>query len=1352
SFDTNARLGQQTTITAAPGNMLWEGQTFRISDGLGVLNFEFDDDASDGVNNNGRGNGVAAGHVAVPFRASQSANEIAEVIRDTINNAAVQSRLKITAALADGAQQGPLGTSSTVNLFGNAIVTLDPLTSLLTTRSNGDGDSNRVREQGQLIIESNTIRNSTGFGIIARAGDRDLAGLVPLAGVLPHAGPVRVTREVNSARLTPGVVITNNLVVNNQAGGIQFSGDPAGPGNQLASVAFGRIVNNTVVGRSAGTGIEIGPNASPTLLNNIVADFATGIAVDATSTSTVIGGTLYRGNAVNTVGSGIGSFPVMLTTEPLFVDELNGNYYLQSGSKAIDSSVDSLPDRTALTLVRGPLGFNPSPILAPRQDALGQTRVDDPSVVSSVPGQGSNVFKDRGAIDRADFAGPTPFLITPQDNDSLRQDADPQPTFIRLTNQALRNFEIQLLDGVEPSDPEDGTGALDSSVRADRLTLFRDGIQLVEGFDYKFTYDATNNIIRLTPLAGIWEAEHRYDIVLSNSRGFLLTAPDGSQVADGDSFNVADNFGNSVNFEFESGYVLQVPQTLALQIPTNAAALLTDRSTFTVTDSTTSKTVVFEFDLDGFVTPGNQQIRFTRSDSANEVAQSIVAAMQLADVGLSPVNHINFGGRAVHLGTRSGHTVDLTNLPLVATGQVVGIDDGQTFIVDDGSRRIVFEFTSTGSLTTGDRAIPFTFAQTNEQIAQSVATAIISAGLGLSPMYVALSDGLINVGGALRHFIDVSNSNLTLTGAPGVTPEFGLKIPTVAGQLDFSQIVDGEQFTITNGANSVTFELDNNNILVGATTNPLVVVNFTDNTTVDQLANAVAIAIRDANLGLSPANAGRGVINLLNATQQTIDLTNSSFMQRGTAGVASSIAVPFKAGTSFVAGTATRVPIDSAETIAAAITAAINGARTTGRLQGVFATQTGREVNLEGVPPIGGVTGLGTLTTSDIVDVAGNPLKANRADGTTQFTITIASGLDYGDAPTAALSGFASSYPTRLADDGARHQASLNFTLGNSATSLNIDADADGQPTVSADGDDNDGLDDENGVVFNTSLLGGFGGTITVTASQSGRLDAWIDFNQDGDWNDLDEQIFASRVLNSGANVLTVNVPGTALSGPTYARFRFSSAGALRPTGAAADGEVEDYRVSIAGNPWHNSANPLDVDGNGFVVPLDALIVINYINKNGTGVLPAVRGPEDGQVDTNGDGSATPLDVLLVVNALNNGGVPAEGEASVAMLSDGLQQASADALTELTTDVVIDQRIGVYDQRETKAQVQQAVRQATRLSANNVVFGSVDAFANATEDHVNSDRAQGEDPDELDALTLEQAWASGVDDLFGDWV
>ena len=80
--------------------------------------------------------------------------------------------------------------------------------------------------------------------------------------------------------------------------------------------------------------------------------------------------------------------------------------------------------------------------------------------------------------------------------------------------------------------------------------------------------------------------------------------------------------------------------------------------------------------------------------------------------------------------------------------------------------------------------------------------------------------------------------------------------------------------------------------------------------------------------------------------------------------------------------------------------------------------------------------------------------------------------------------------------------------------------------------------------------------------------------------------------------------------------------------------------------PWRNSDNALDVDNNGVVVPLDALIVVNELNSAGNYRLPP---PVDEQsappyYDCSGDGDLTPLDALLVVNFLNDQSVAAAGE------------------------------------------------------------------------------------------------------------
>ncbi len=208
---------------------------------------------------------------------------------------------------------------------------------------------------------------------------------------------------------------------------------------------------------------------------------------------------------------------------------------------------------------------------------------------------------------------------------------------------------------------------------------------------------------------------------------------------------------------------------------------------------------------------------------------------------------------------------------------------------------------------------------------------------------------------------------------------------------------------------------------------------------------------------------------------------------------------------------------------------------------------------------------------------------------------TAAATHDFGDAPNSAQSGFDASYPTTLAANGARHVAT-GPTLGASR-----DAESDGQPTVGADGDDKAGEPDEDGIVFVAATLFALTAVANPTATvhvelqnpdpASNRLDAWIDFNHDGDWDDPGEQIFANYDLgtSAGVQVLTFVIPGDTGAnvklGDTYARFRLSTAGGLAPTGEALDGEVEDHLVTIIGEGLIKGQKWNDLNGDGVKDP-----------------------------------------------------------------------------------------------------------------------------------------------------------------------
>ena len=204
------------------------------------------------------------------------------------------------------------------------------------------------------------------------------------------------------------------------------------------------------------------------------------------------------------------------------------------------------------------------------------------------------------------------------------------------------------------------------------------------------------------------------------------------------------------------------------------------------------------------------------------------------------------------------------------------------------------------------------------------------------------------------------------------------------------------------------------------------------------------------------------------------------------------------------------------------------------------------------------------IKASSVTDAQGG---VNIEPDTIAWTYIDVSQTDFGDAPNATQSGFAASYPTSLQQNGARHKIS-SLRLG-----VAVDAEPNGTASSNATSDDETG-NDEDGVVFGMPILANSTqatvSSFTVLSSSEGKLDAWIDFNRDGDWSDLGEQVLVSTAVISGTNLLPFTIPVNAIPGSTFARFRISTAGGLSPTGPANDGEVEDHAVSIL----DGNANP----------------------------------------------------------------------------------------------------------------------------------------------------------------------------------
>ena len=176
--------------------------------------------------------------------------------------------------------------------------------------------------------------------------------------------------------------------------------------------------------------------------------------------------------------------------------------------------------------------------------------------------------------------------------------------------------------------------------------------------------------------------------------------------------------------------------------------------------------------------------------------------------------------------------------------------------------------------------------------------------------------------------------------------------------------------------------------------------------------------------------------------------------------------------------------------------------------------------------------------------------------------------LDFGDA--------SSPYPTLLADDGARHV--VPFSTPVVFLGMMVDDETNGFPSVNADGDDLDQVDDEDGVLLPGTLVRDTVVDVQVTASAAGLLNAWVDFDTNGVW-DVTDQIFTDEPLVAGVNNLNFAVPATVTDSVSYARFRFDSGGGLMPTGLAADGEVEDYLVTFI-----TAETTVEIVGNDLVI------------------------------------------------------------------------------------------------------------------------------------------------------------------------
>jgi hypothetical protein len=203
----------------------------------------------------------------------------------------------------------------------------------------------------------------------------------------------------------------------------------------------------------------------------------------------------------------------------------------------------------------------------------------------------------------------------------------------------------------------------------------------------------------------------------------------------------------------------------------------------------------------------------------------------------------------------------------------------------------------------------------------------------------------------------------------------------------------------------------------------------------------------------------------------------------------------------------------------------------------------------------GVITGTPTSTTSVSFTTTATDLNGCQASRAYSQTPLTAPTLDYGD------------YTLFTGASSTRNNALRIGALVDAETVASTDA--------TADGDDNDNMDDEDGVTIPDTITPGMTASMVVkvtnTRGSTAYLNVWLDYNRNGSLTDSGEQIASNVTISTGTSnsnrTINFTVPAGASMGVAGTRVRLTSVSSPGPVGQDGIGEVEDNTVNIAPPP-----------------------------------------------------------------------------------------------------------------------------------------------------------------------------------------
>ncbi|NND99399.1 MAG: peptidase, partial [Pirellulaceae bacterium] len=567
------------------------------------------------------------------------------------------------------------------------------------------------------------------------------------------------------------------------------------------------------------------------------------------------------------------------------------------------------------------------------------------------------------------------------------------------------------------------------------------------------------------------------------------------------------------------------------------------------------------FNQDGTQRPVSVVVAYNSFDDPNTIATTLAGIINAQGIGLTAVST---GTGQVALGRIDASRVntggDLANgIPGISqiTVQRGIVSDGEVLTIRQGTTQVSFEFeeatTGGGVNTPGNIAVAFQAGSTVGDVANSLAAAINNNAGNLRVFAVAELDSLgVPTGQVILNdipgtVVDVTQApTLNVIGVPGgaipvrISPAFSATEVKQAMLIALNSInTPGQPPATTLSAQDrggATLFVQNGTIFTG-----------------EGITTYFLPAIKDLSGNKLEANRD--------------DLTTQFTILMPTVGL------DFGDAPDPVAQVQGRYPtllrhdgprhvVDPTLTLGSFIDVDLNGRPV---------AQANGDDNVISISDVGDL-----FTTSVDQGVASILINAAAIEGSDGQTITINTGVDIATLEV-DLDGIFDEDNFAIRPLTPRTVATVAQAIVDAIAesplrpaSVSIDGD-----TVRVNSDDEDGVDLTSFINPTGVLNKNVQTPISVTVTGGGVLEAWVDFNADGDWDDPGEQII--DVTTPGAifsdtgsgvqRVFTITVPATTPVPPapltTYARFRVSREGDLDPTGLALSGEIEDYAMLV---------------------------------------------------------------------------------------------------------------------------------------------------------------------------------------------